>query len=980
MASLHPYYRKRLPAPKDERDFVVDGHDFANDGLVDFRIAHLPEEAPDRVAHARSSFDDRAAAAIRAAIAIDGTGGNGPPRIWPRVELTRVVVFFGPVVIRHDRVPAEAPWYGDNNKYFEARDLLEMKWYGRKAPTIHIPRSKCLALLAYADYFPSNRRLGLGLRSMVSRAILAASPGWCGTFGPGVEGTFSLKGEEGNYDMSEMHLLPMVYRHYDDLSPAARELLITQLLAKGRIHRPRLDDTFTRDGNPNDWSRAGFVSPGSLHMTIGETENHILMILTARYLTNQLLYQRDKAIEHDNRRNDDPDNLSCFSRLLNLLRNTLRGDFSEYNAKSYQSETRWALLNLYTYAYDHEVRLAAKMVLDYISAHIAVSTNDLRRLVPFRRRFNDENAAHDSKGFMTVGLLADLGGDPMAGYFAVQAGNIRIYEVGTGSSPAPFGIRDTDVVLEALSDYRLPPLIHDLFVNDRSRRFFQRLHRRDLRNHIDEVNGSRNCDNMEIYASSPSYLITAGGAPATWAVDPGLYAVINGDAVSQQLGVAVTTTFMPTGRRFTIKEAGDLIQFGSFSRKRIFWARVEGPVVGGVDLNFVVLDNVENYGVAPDFACGHQVHLPWWVSKDNTEGVRDGMPQDPRTSPGFSFVRVGRSRLEKVGTPFTPGCFLAIYQETPGGFALMEAFDTWLDPHTRFEDFKLGVLVRNRGVHLSNNVKTTYTTHNGNQVDFRVWCSDDGHSSGAKVLDVRYADADSVECIGQAEKAETIPPKLLNGSIMTSPEEAKVVITNPALKASITLDFTDPAHPRRFDSQTGEFEVAGFHNEVWLDFEYHDGPTEGDVCQPFNTLGGATAAVADRGVIRIVPGATQERDSIGGNKSFALVAPIGGVTIGTPNARPVLSVDVLEGVSDRDVWVQFDWPEINQGDVPYLFTSLAKAIETVADGGVVNIQPGSTTERLTIGSDKRFTLVAPIGGVTLGKQDLSAEASINKPI
>jgi hypothetical protein len=38
----------------------------------------------------------------------------------------------------------------------------------------------------------------------------------------------------------------------------------------------------------------------------------------------------------------------------------------------------------------------------------------------------------------------------------------------------------------------------------------------------------------------------------------------------------------------------------------------------------------------------------------------------------------------------------------------------------------------------------------------------------------------------------------------------------------------------------------------------------------------------------------------------------------------------------------------------------------VADGGAVNIQPGSTPERLTIGGGKRFTLIAPIGGVTIG--------------
>ena len=75
----------------------------------------------------------------------------------------------------------------------------------------------------------------------------------------------------------------------------------------------------------------------------------------------------------------------------------------------------------------------------------------------------------------------------------------------------------------------------------------------------------------------------------------------------------------------------------------------------------------------------------------------------------------------------------------------------------------------------------------------------------------------------------------------------------------------------------------------------------------------------------------------------------------------MLVAEIREGVSARDVWVEFDWPHINQGQVPFLFTSLAMAVDAVADGGVINIQPGSTTERPTFGRDKSFTLVAPIG-------------------
>ena len=406
----------------------------------------------DPVADANGLFDKRAAAAVS-----DAVGFFRRVRIFPSSSLDN---------------PEEV--------------LLEFKFYGDEAQAIYIPQAKCLAAMAYPDYFPEAN--ADYLRRMVSEAILAARPGWCGTFGPGVD-PISVLGDhyDGDYDMSQMHLLPIAYRYYDELSPEAQEHLITQLLAAGRIHRVGLDDTLTHGPMPNDWSRAGLIDELGLHIRIGETENHNLAIVTARYLTNQMLYQRDHDPVHDNRRNSaaqhGPD---CTGLLLSLLRDILRDDFSEYNAKPYQTQTRSALLNLCSYAYDHEVRLAARMVLDYISAHIAVSSCDLRRMVPFRRRNEEEHGrvAQLPGRFMNVALLEwDLGADPMVANFAIQAGNTRAYE---HKRPPPDNARPWDwaiasdggdATMEALSDYRLPPSIHELFVNDSHRRFYQRLHR-----------------------------------------------------------------------------------------------------------------------------------------------------------------------------------------------------------------------------------------------------------------------------------------------------------------------------------------------------------------------------------------------------------------------------------------------------------------------------------------------------------------------
>jgi hypothetical protein len=871
--STHPYYRRSRPVPQSLLDFASDTTH------IDFTHAHMPAYPPEPVELSVFTllFDARAAAAVS-----DATG------------------FF-----REIRVFTE----GIKNLQ-DALLEFQIFYLGGKsqAHPIFVPKGKCLAALAYPDYFPEidvviNPNVitaGAQLRRMVSEAILAAKPGWCGTFGPGVDSGYDFIADddplEGNYDMSQMHLLQIAYRYYDELSDEARELLISVLLATGRIHRPDAEDIVTSGRVPEDWSRAGHIHAGPIKIRIGETENHILTIHTARYLTNQLLYQRDllnqrDPTDHDNRRNGGDGRPSCTELMLYLLRCMLRDDFSEYNAKPYQTETRSALLNLCSYAYDHEVRLAARMVLDYISAHIAVSSCDLRRMVPFRRLNKDEHVTRLSTletDYMGVGLLeTSLGADPMAEPFAIQAGNTRACATPNFTPLLPpnnqFLARPWSwaiagdggaAVAEALSDYRLPPSIHDLFVNDLHRRFFQRLHRF---RQFDEVEGAaaldedargvsgRNADNMEIYAGSPSYLITAGGAPANFAIDPGpsLLFEKGRNKSKQQLGVAVPTSFMPTGSIGFIDQnsAKNLIQFGAFSEGFSFVQ--DGEVVESSP-------TVVNYGVAPDFACGHKMNLPMWAV-----GQIDGQ---------FLFLNQGSpSPIPGVVTE-PPGFYLAIFNE--GEFQFLEAFDTWLHPGVTFQDFKRRVKETNQNIRIENNVPFSYTTQNGNQLLCVIWKDGKRENDavhGARVLHIEYGIGSPIVRDPQDRlgDAGNITDKFLNGTILNSTGEAKVEITNPFppfLGKRITLDMSDPKRPKR-TSESGEVEEAGSNNEVWVNFGWN-GPSEGDFFQPFNTIAAAVAAVADGGVIKIVPGWTTEKPSFQRNKRIRLVAPIGGVTIG----------------------------------------------------------------------------------------------------
>jgi hypothetical protein len=216
-----------------------------------------------------------------------------------------------------------------------------------------------------------------------------------------------------------------------------------------------------------------------------------------------------------------------------------------------------------------------------------------------------------------------------------------------------------------------------------------------------------------------------------------------------------------------------------------------------------------------------------------------------------------------------------------GDFTVLEAFDTWLHPDLTFEQFKSNVWERNKQLSergLSSNVEAQYTTENGNRLHFIIWKNGEGDDvtyDGARILSIEYgmeAPKNSLEDAGFATD------QFLRGTVMKSLEEGVIEITNHFLNTKITLNMSDPWHPRR-TSEIGEIEEAGSNHEVWVDFGWK-GSSEGDFYRPFNTITAAAAAVADGGVIKIMPGWTTEKPFFQSNKRIRLVAPIGNVTFG----------------------------------------------------------------------------------------------------
>lgn len=334
----------------------------------------------------------------------------------------------------------------------------------------------------------------------------------------------------GDYDFALQGLVNLAFQiknHKRHISPEAwTKLLHTLLSEKGSKHHTH----FTLKG-------CG---------TYKDSENHVLLSESSRFLTNQLLYEEGKQggkelVEFDNIKN------GFEGWLLTQLQQLAKHDFVEYNSRPYQGFTFLALQNLYDYSESEKVKIAAKGLLDYLAAKYAIQSNLLRRLAPFGRqpRYATSNAID--------------GGDIVQYRFAVQVGNYDIYSL----SPKPYEASGEPhfMLLGGVTSYRIPPMILDLFFDKSTAGpYFQKY------SHY----------SAEIYEAHDRYLVSAGGIfynnPQDW-------------ILPMMDGWAYPTTIMPTGLQMKID---DLI-------------RIKGSRV---------LTSRSNMCMQPGFACGIDPTIP----------------------------------------------------------------------------------------------------------------------------------------------------------------------------------------------------------------------------------------------------------------------------------------------------------------------------------------------------------------------------------
>ncbi|MES2619803.1 MAG: hypothetical protein V4615_03050 [Bacteroidota bacterium] len=274
----------------------------------------------------------------------------------------------------------------------------------------------------------------------------------------GTNGTDWAFNPHGDYDFSEVPLVTMLYLFGDKpelLYSATKENLLNNLL--------------THSGN-----KTHERTPRMLGL-MRETENHILMGETSRYLKNQWLQEHgDTSWRYDNQRN------GLNGWWMACLNQKLERGFFEFNANPYAGYSLTALLTFYTYCHTKEVKEKCGAVLNDVFARYAQGSLQQRRYPPFRRRM--ERASREN-----------FSDDPVTSIVQTLLAKQRKH-----ASVVPSKEHQHHALLTLLSTYQLPDSTVDLLDGKKEPFYKQAGH------------GYRSCP--EIYSGNADYVLSAGGA------------------------------------------------------------------------------------------------------------------------------------------------------------------------------------------------------------------------------------------------------------------------------------------------------------------------------------------------------------------------------------------------------------------------------------------------------------------------------------
>lgn len=259
---------------------------------------------------------------------------------------------------------------------------------------------------------------------------------------------------EGDYDFTMVTLVTLLYRfgeEPDRLYPETRNHLLNTLLpVSGGDPDTRVPGTFGR---------------------VFDTENHILMTESTRFLKNQWLHQHvTENPAYDNRVN------GLEEWLMGYLNHIRENGFYEFNSVPYQGYALHPLLNLEAFA-NGPIAELSRAILDDVSWRFALGSCGYRQIAPFRRQLS--KAGTQRLEFSRMSPLARLWAAPASG----------------PTQEIPYA--DHHAVVAAPLAYR-PPQSTQRWIRRSQKAYFARI-------------GHGPNASPELHSGGPGYLLSAGG-------------------------------------------------------------------------------------------------------------------------------------------------------------------------------------------------------------------------------------------------------------------------------------------------------------------------------------------------------------------------------------------------------------------------------------------------------------------------------------
>ena len=326
-----------------------------------------------------------------------------------------------------------------------------------------------------------------------------------------IAGTDARGRGEGDYDMYLKEMISLLYTFREDKSLLTNEACFA-MIDQGLGHY--MGQEFKH--------KMVYKATGGIELP--ETENHVLMLLSSMYLTNQWILENPRN-DYRLLRGNYRDRQSFKNKggqledaLLQATARIVHNDFFETNARPYQALSMHALLNLASFADAERVRIAAENALGFAFAKLLFQSIGALRLGPHRRNHKYVDLSEEYPTFETDSMIFVLGA--LTGKYAWDT---SVWKELNHNNPVGLAL------WAVLLPYRMPKLIW-YFSQVEKKGYWARFQSRFTPNHYvprkhpryfreDGSNFSQLPDGTskaidsapEIYFVTDSFLNTAGG-------------------------------------------------------------------------------------------------------------------------------------------------------------------------------------------------------------------------------------------------------------------------------------------------------------------------------------------------------------------------------------------------------------------------------------------------------------------------------------